>query len=253
MLAARDAGATTLTIGIGGSASTDGGAGMLQVLGARLLDPSGEPIAPGHDALTDLATADLTPALQALEGIDLIAACDVTSPLLGPEGAAAVFGPQKGLRRSAIDEADARLRRLSDLLDPSGAQRDREGAGAAGGTGFGLMLLGAGFTSGADAVLDLLDLDAHLDGVDLVVTGEGHLDAQTLHGKGPAEVARRAHAAGIDVLAVAGALSLRPEDLASIGISRAASLVDRAGSTTQAIQRGRELLVEVGEELGRTL
>jgi glycerate kinase len=115
------------------------------------------------------------------------------------------------------------------------------------------MLLGAGFTSGADAVLDLLDLDAHLDGVDLVVTGEGHLDAQTLHGKGPAEVARRAHAAGIDVLAVAGALSLRPEDLASIGISRAASLVDRAGSTTQAIQRGRELLVEVGEELGRTL
>jgi glycerate kinase len=251
LLAARDAGAREITVGIGGSASTDGGTGMLRALGARLTGADGQAIPVGHDGLDRLEQADLAPALAAVEGLTIVAACDVTSPLLGPEGAAAVFGPQKGLEPSDVSVADARLRRLADLVDPEGAHRDLPGAGAAGGTGFALSLLGARFTSGADAVLDLLDLDGHVARADLVITGEGHLDAQTLQGKGPAEVARRARAAGRPVIAVAGAVSLDASALEHAGIAVALDLVSRAGGTQEAIARARTLLEDVGEQIGR--
>ncbi|GAB4095720.1 glycerate kinase [Brachybacterium horti] len=251
--AAVGAGARTIVVGLGGSASTDAGAGLLQALGAGLLAAGGEPIAPGLAGLEQLAQADVAPALAALNGVTLIAANDVANPLLGPEGAAAVYGPQKGLDEDGVREAEAILTSAAALLDPDGGHARAAGAGAAGGTGFALLLLGATQRSGADVVLELAGFDERLAGADLVVTGEGKLDEQTLHGKGPAEVARRAVAAGIPVWAVAGAVTLGPEQLEQTGIRRALDLVSRADGVEDAIARGEELLEAIGEEIGQAI
>jgi glycerate kinase len=263
ILAARAAGAEHLVIGLGGSSSTDGGAGLLAALGARLLDADGTEIPDGHAGLDALASADLAPARSALAGVRLEAACDVTNPLLGPEGAAAIFGPQKGLATPDVPAADATLRRWADAVeegggpsDPSAAPapaalRERPGAGAAGGTGFALYALGAQFVSGADAVLELLGFDAALSRADVVITGEGRLDRQTLSGKGPAEVARRAADAGARVIAVAGSLELATEELEEAGIDRALDLLSRARDVEDAMERTAQLLEDVGREIGR--
>lgn len=248
--AAVDVGARTLVVGLGGSASTDAGAGLLQGLGALLRTADGTDIAPGLSGLATLASADLEPALAALDGLTLIAANDVTNPLLGSEGAAAVYGPQKGLAPEEVDAADETLAAAAALLDPAGDHRDRPGAGAAGGTGFGLLLLGAEQRSGADAVFELVGVDALLDESDVVVTGEGKLDAQTLHGKGPAEVARRARDRGLEVAAVAGAITLDAQQLRAAGVSHAFDLTSRAGSSDRAFAEGEQLLVEAGRDLG---
>lgn len=248
--AAVEAGARTVLVGLGGSSSTDGGAGLLQGLGARLRTTAGADIAPGLQGLTTLAQADLAPALAALDGVTLIAANDVTNPLLGPSGAAAVYGPQKGLAPEEIEPADAALAAAAEVLDPVRAHRDRPGAGAAGGTGFALFLLGALQRSGADAVFELIGVDALIAEADVVVTGEGKLDAQTLHGKGPAEVARRAQQRGLAVAAVAGAITLDEEELRAAGIAYAWDLTSRAGSTRRALEDGEVLLVEIGRDLG---
>lgn len=248
--AAVGAGARTILVGLGGSASTDGGAGLLQGLGAHLLAADGTDIAPGLEGLDTLVSADLGPALTVLEGVTLIAANDVTNPLLGEDGAAAVYGPQKGIAADRIGWADETLAAAARVLDPEGAHRDQPGAGAAGGTGFALFLLGAIQRSGADAVFELVGVDALLGEADVVVTGEGKLDAQTLQGKGPAEVARRARQRGLPVAAVAGAVTLTSEQLDSAGIADAWDLTSLAGSTRRALQDGERLLVEVGRELG---
>jgi len=253
LLTAVRAGAREIVVGLGGSASTDAGAGLLQALGARLLTEDGEDIAPGLAGLEALAGVDLAPALAALEGISLTAANDVTNPLLGEDGAAAVYGPQKGLDPQAVTAADRVLADAAALLDPSGEAARSEGAGAAGGVGFALLLLGAEQRSGADVVLELADFDDRLATADLVVTGEGKLDQQTLHGKGPAEVARRGAAAGLPVLAVAGAVTLSSEELEGAGITAAFDLLSRAEDVAEAIARGQELLEEVGREIGRSL
>jgi glycerate kinase len=238
ILEAVRAGARTIVVGLGGSASTDGGAGLLQALGARLLTADG---------------TDLAPARETLGGAALIAANDVGNPLLGDDGAAAVYGPQKGLDAQAVASADRTLAAAAALLDPSGEAARAEGAGAAGGVGFALLLLGATQRSGADVVLELADFDERLQSADLVVTGEGKLDAQTLQGKGPAEVARRGAAAGLPVLAVAGAVTLEARELADAGIDEAFDLVSRAADVPEAISRGAELLEEMGREIGRSL
>lgn len=248
--AAITAGARTVLVGLGGSSSTDGGAGLLQGLGARLLQEDGTDIDAGLAGMRTLASADLAPALEVLDGVTLVAANDVTNPLLGPDGAAAVYGPQKGLRPEEIAPADATLAAAAQILDAEGSHLDQPGAGAAGGTGFALFLLGAVQRSGADAVFELVGVDALLDQADVVVTGEGKLDAQTLHGKGPAEVARRARERGLDVAAVAGAITLSGVELREAGISEAWDLTSRAGSTERALEHGEELLIEVGRDLG---
>lgn len=253
ILAAVTAGARSVMVGLGGSASTDLGAGLLQGLGARLLDADGVGIGPGLDGLARLVTADLDPAREALDGVQLIIASDVTSPLLGPEGAAGVFGPQKGLAATEIDVAEAILERAAAVLDPSGDLRDRPGAGSAGGAGFALHLLGALPRSGADAVLELAGFDQHLDSAHLVITGEGALDEQTLQGKGPAEVARRAAARSLPVLAVAGAVLLDPSRLREARIERAWDLLSRAGDSAEAMARTEELLEDVGRKIGAHL
>src|SRR5690606_3743659 len=218
-----------------------------------LLDKSGAEIGPGLDGLAALHTADLTPALAAMDGIELVAANDVTNPLLGADGAAAVYGPQKGLSPEEIGPADEILAAAASLLDPDAVHRDLTGAGAAGGAGFALSLLGAAQRSGADAVFALIGFSELLARADAVVTGEGKLDSQTLQGKGPAEVARLAREKGVPVAAVAGAVTLEPDALGAAGIGRAWDLITRAGSFEVAVAEGERLLTEIGEELGTWL
>lgn len=253
ILAAKEAGARTILVGLGGSASTDAGTGLLQALGARLLTRHGTDIPPGLEGLAQLAHADLEPARRAVEGVRLIAASDVTNPLLGPDGAAAVYGPQKGLHHAQIQQADVTLSHAARVLDPEGTCHGRTAAGAAGGTGFGLFLLGAEHASGADMVLELTEFDRSLADADVVITGEGKIDAQTLQGKGPAEVARRAQAAGLPVFGVAGAITLEESDLRTAGICAQWDLVSRAGTVERALTEGPRLLREIGADIGRAL
>lgn len=211
--AARRAGATRLIVGLGGSATVDGGAGLLAALGARLLDDRGRALPPGGAALVGLARIDASGLLDLRAGAGALqVACDVDNPLLGPEGAAAAFGPQKGARPADVRTLERGLSTLAqrlarDLLrDPARAEwlASLPGAGAAGGLGAALAALGGELCRGAELVLDALELDRHLRGAALVVTAEGALDATTARGKGPWAVLGRARRAGVPCLAVAG-------------------------------------------------
>src|SRR6266704_967504 len=200
--AALDCGATTIVLGIGGSATTDGGAGMVQALGVRLADERGRDLARGGSVLSDLAAVDLAGLDERIAGVRLLVASDVDNPLLGSDGAAAVFGPQKGASTSDTALLDRALARWS-VLTASVTGRDlaaAPGAGAAGGTGFAAMAyFGARLVPGADLMLDLVGFDAALTGAGLVITGEGSLDRQSLGGKAPVGVARAAARHGVPV------------------------------------------------------
>ncbi|CAM5403899.1 Transferase OS=Streptomyces glaucescens OX=1907 GN=SGLAU_27220 PE=3 SV=1 [Streptomyces glaucescens] len=226
--AALDAGARTIVFGVGGSATTDGGAGMLAALGARFLDDGGEPVAPGGGGLAALASADLSGLDPRLAEIELVLASDVDNPLTGPKGAPAVYGPQKGASPDEVAALDAALAHYAKVLAGTpgvGAKAaeyaESPGAGAAGGIGYGALLVGARFRAGIEVMLDVLGFAPALERADLVITGEGSLDEQTLHGKAPAGVAAAARAAGKEVVAVCGRLALAPEVLGGAGIRRA--------------------------------
>lgn len=208
-------GAQTIYLGLGGSATNDGGAGFLQALGARLLDADGRNIPTGLAGLEKVASINLAPAVQALGPVRLIALSDVTNPLVGSRGALRVFGPQKGLAQDpdALDTYDRWMVRYGALLDAAcravATPRFRSlagvpGAGAAGGLGAAVLALGGALTPGIDAVLDRSGFDEALRDCDVVVTGEGMMDGQTAGGKAPLGVARRARAAGVPVVAVVG-------------------------------------------------
>lgn len=199
--AALDHGVERLVLGVGSSASTDGGAGLLLALGARLTDASGAPIRPGLRGLADVAAVDLR-GMRALPPGGALALSDVDNPLRGPRGAAAVFGPQKGLAGEDLAAADAALARWAGLLGPEPA--DSDGDGAAGGTGFALRVWGAELTPGAATLAELTGLARAVAGADLVITGEGRYDGQSAAGKAPAFVAGLAAAAGVPVALVAG-------------------------------------------------
>ncbi len=233
--AAIAAGCRHVVLGIGGSASTDAGAGLAQALGARVLDRDGQDVGPGGAALVEVASIDPTSLRDRTAGVRFTVACDVDNPLTGPSGAAAMYGPQKGATPEEVATLDAALDRFADVVAPTtdGDRRDVPGAGAAGGVGFAaLALLGARLRPGIDLVLELVRFDEQLDGVDLVVTGEGSLDQQTLHGKAVAGVAARAAQRGIPVLAVCGQNTLGPGDLARAGIRTAYALTDHADLAT---------------------
>ena len=226
MLRAVRTGAKTLYIGLGGSATNDGGAGMLQALGARLVDECGCNIAPGLAGLEQVASVDLAPALQALDNARIVVLSDVENPLVGRRGALAVFGGQKGLPTDDVealgrydgwmvgygrllDTAIAEARAQGLLRVPEGARTFGSvlgvpGAGAAGGLGAALLALGAELRSGVETVLDLIGFDGHVRDVDLVITGEGNMDEQSAAGKAPVGVARRAKRYGKPVVAVVG-------------------------------------------------
>ncbi|MFE7979792.1 glycerate kinase [Streptomyces shenzhenensis] len=224
--AALDAGARTIVFGVGGSATTDGGAGMLSALGARFLDGDGEPVAPGGGGLAELARADLSGLDPRLAEVDLVLAGDVDNPLTGPKGAPAVYGPQKGASPDDVATLDAALAHYAKVLEAAAGPRAAgfaaaPGAGAAGGIGYGALLLGARFRPGIEVMLDVLGFAAALERATLVITGEGSLDEQTLHGKAPAGVAAAARAAGKEVVAVCGRLALSPQALDAAGVRRA--------------------------------
>ncbi|MFF4529620.1 glycerate kinase [Streptomyces sp. NPDC001407] len=224
LCAALDAGAATVVLGVGGSASTDGGAGMLSALGARFTDAHGTPLAPGGGPLARLAAADLSGLDPRLARTRFVLASDVDNPLTGPKGAAAVYGPQKGASPDDVAALDAALARYARVLAEAVGPRAAEyaaapGAGAAGGVGYGALVgLGAAFRPGIEVMLDVLGFAAALERADLVITGEGSLDAQTLHGKAPAGVAAAARRRGVPVVAVCGALSLSAAELRGAGI-----------------------------------
>lgn len=224
VLDAIASGAQTIYLGLGGSATNDGGSGFLQALGARLLDADGRDIPTGLAGLEQVASIDLAPAVQALGPARLIALSDVTNPLVGSRGALRVFGPQKGLAQDpdALDTYDRWMVRYGALLDAAcravATPRFRSlagvpGAGAAGGLGAAVLALGGALTPGIDAVLDRAGFDEALRDCDVVVTGEGMMDGQTAGGKAPLGVARRARAAGVPVVAVVGG---RADDLDAV-------------------------------------
>jgi glycerate kinase len=210
ILTATRMGAKRIVLGIGGTATTDGGAGLLQALGARLTDAKGRELPPGGAALASLAAVDLT-GLRDLAGVEFLLASDVDNPLLGTSGAAAVYAPQKGASPGEVRLLEAGLRRWANFaeaaVDGEVLVRDSPGAGAAGGIGFAaLLFLGAQMRPGIELLLELASFGSRLDGARLVITGEGSLDAQSLHGKAPVGVARAAgaHSPAVPVVAVAG-------------------------------------------------
>ena len=252
-----------LVLAIGGSATTDGGAGMLAALGARLLAaPEGRVtgadggrrglIGPGGAGLADLEWIDLGGLDQRLARTSVIVASDVTNPLLGPAGAAAIFGPQKGASPAEVEVLERGLRRFAAVMtqvigrDYSAAP----GAGAAGGTGFAaLAVLGATYRSGIEFVIGESRVADAISGASLVITGEGRLDEQSLRGKAPAGVAELATAAGIPLVVVAGQVALPEERLRALGAVGAYSLTEEAGSAAAAMAAAAELLRGVGTRI----
>jgi glycerate kinase len=255
--AAADHGATRIVLGVGGSASTDGGAGMVQALGARLTDAADRELPPGGAALARLASLDLS-GMTDLSGITFEVASDVDNPLLGPEGAAAVYGPQKGASPQDVATLDAALTRWADVAEGSATApdtptrdtvtRNAAGAGAAGGLGFAAMaFLGARLRPGIELLLELASFDAALDGADLVITGEGALDQQTLRGKAPVGVARAvaAHDPALPVIAVAGYQTLTAEQLHGAGIKAGYALTDLEPDVARCIANAGPLLEQL--------
>jgi glycerate 2-kinase len=258
--AALDAGADRVLVGIGGSASTDGGAGVLRGLGARIVDAQGEVLPDGGEALARAAVLDLSglhPRVRpGPDRAELLVACDVDNPLTGTRGAAAVYGPQKGAGADDLLLLNSALTSWADLVSATLGRdlRDTPGAGAAGGVGFAaLACLGATLRAGAELVQDLTGLEDALGGTDLVLTGEGSLDEQTLNGKAPAGVAAAARRHGVPVFAVAGRCLLDEDRLHAAGIAAAFTLTERARDLDDAMTRPGVLLEEIGAEVGRRL
>lgn len=235
--AALDAGAVEIIIGLGGSAMTDGGTGALRALGLKLLDANGNMVPLGGGSLVDVVSLDTEGLDPRLAGVKVRMAVDVDNPLHGPNGAAHVFGPQKGADAQAVELLDAGLRNLAEVAQASmGIDIDIPGAGAAG--GFPSMFVAcanATVERGFDLVAGLIDLETHLDDADLVITGEGSLDVQSLSGKGPLGVADAAHERGIPVVVVAGRITVTAEQLAKHGVVASVSATDVAGSGEAAL------------------
>lgn len=238
--AAVDRGAKTIVVGLGGSASSDGGAGLAQALGARLLDGRGQELPPGAGALMALERIDASALRRRLEGVRVIGVTDVTNPLLGPKGSAAVYGPQKGASPAQVGVIERALARYAAVLKrDAGADVARKaGAGAAGGCGAGLIaLLGAELVGGADYVLDACDADGRLREADAVLTGEGRMDATSFFGKAPVELARRARRAKVPVAVVCGDIdaAARPR-LERLGVARAVALSEAGATRAQSMR-----------------
>jgi glycerate kinase len=237
---ALDTGATRLVVGLGGSATTDGGAGFLAGLGAVWLDASGRRLVPTPAGLAALDRVDLSGLDPRLRAVTIELACDVTNPLLGPSGAAAVFGPQKGATPAQVPVLDGVLARVADALVAAGRPDVRElpGAGAAGGLGAAFLTLGARLRPGVEVVAEAVGLDAAVAGADLVLTGEGSLDAQTLAGKAPAGVADVAARHGVPVIAFAGRLGPGADSLVGRGFVAVVPIVAEPGDLSVALRDG---------------
>ena len=250
ILAALERGCRKLIVGIGGSATNDGGAGMAQALGAKLLDTKGVPLAFGGAALADLEHIDVTTIDPRLADCDIILACDVTNPLCGPQGASAVYGPQKGATKEMVVKLDAALAHYAEVIerDLGIDVRDVPGAGAAGGLGAGLIaFLKARVLPGVDVVIQATGLIEHLKEATLVFTGEGRLDSQTACGKVPVGVARKAKAFGLPVIAIAGEIGSGYQAVYEQGIDTVFSIAPGPISFSQSTEMAEKLITDVAE------
>ncbi|CCJ97200.1 glycerate kinase [Cronobacter malonaticus] len=238
ILAALERGVKAIIIGIGGSATNDGGAGMMQALGARFLDGEGHELAPGGAALARLARLDLSALDPRLAQVSVTVACDVDNPLCGEKGASAVFGPQKGATPAMVTELDAALRRFGEQLEAVTGKTiiSAPGAGAAGGMGAALLgMLNAELRPGIEIVIESLGLAQAVSDADLVITGEGRLDSQSIHGKTPIGVARVAKQFQRPVVAIAGSLTPDYQIVHEHGIDAAFSVIDRIVTLQEAL------------------
>jgi glycerate kinase len=254
--AALDAGCPRIIVGIGGSSTNDGGAGMAQALGARLLDEAGQDLPPGGAALARLDRIDLSGLDPRLEQCRVLAATDVFNRLCGPEGASLLYGPQKGATLEVAQELDAALRRYAQVIerDLGVSVLDLAGAGAAGGLGAGLAaFLGAELVLGAQLVAEAVGLKQKLEGADLALTGEGRLDGQTSFGKAPWEVARLAKGCGLPVIAIAGSLAEDCRPALGEAFDAVVAITPRAMSVGEAMAQGAKLVADAAEGVARLL
>ncbi|GAB3190826.1 glycerate kinase [Nesterenkonia suensis] len=261
--AALDRGAVEVVLALGGSACTDAGAGMLSALGARLVDRAGRRIPEGAAGLAGLATADLSDLDPRVAQVRLVIAADVDSPLIGAQGAAEVFGPQKGLDPQQVRQASVAVRAAVPILAEAAhhiggtgaaervvAAADQPGSGAAGGVGFAALgLLGAERRPGVEVVMDLVGLESMIAVADLVITGEGSLDTQSLAGKVPIGVASAAARQGVPALAVCGRNGLDRDQWLAAGLEGVWALRDLAADERESFTQARDLLHTVGRRL----
>lgn len=254
--AALNHGPVELIIGLGGSATNDGGAGLLQALGARLTDSHGHELEPGNAALEQLADIDLSGVDPRLAHCRLTIASDVTNPLCGRSGASAVFGPQKGAHARDIERLDANLRRLGDALESASNKRgltEQPGAGAAGGIGAALLALGGTIEPGIDRIARAAGLPEALQGADYLFTGEGRMDAQTIHGKTPIGVARFGIDAGVPVIALAGSLAADAAVVNEYGIDAVFSITPSPMTLETALADAEGNLRRTATQVARLL
>ncbi|GLH63973.1 glycerate kinase [Parageobacillus sp. G301] len=252
ILAALDEGAEHIIIGIGGSATNDGGAGMIQALGGRLLNRHGQEIGPGGGSLSELADIDLSGLDQRLKCVKIEVACDVDNPLTGPKGASAVFGPQKGATPEMVVTLDKNLHHYADVIERVlGKQvKDIPGAGAAGGLGAGLLaFLDAKLKRGVEIVLETVNFHERIQGASLVITGEGRIDGQTIFGKTPIGVAKAAKQYNIPVIAIAGSVSDDSDVVRSHGIDALYSIVPGIIPLEKALANARYYVTQTARNI----
>ncbi|MHC8327088.1 glycerate kinase [Pseudomonas sp. LB1P83] len=252
--AALDDGAQRVILAIGGSATNDGGAGAMQALGVKLLDAQGQTLAPGGMALAQLAQIDLSEINPRLANVRFDIAADVNNPLCGPHGASAIFGPQKGASPEQVQQLDAALGHFAELCAQALGKdvKDEPGSGAAGGLGFAAKaFLGAQFQAGVEVVAELVGLSEAVKGADLVITGEGRFDAQTLRGKTPFGVARIAREQGVPVIVIAGTLGEGYQELYAHGIDAAFALASGPMTLEQACAEAPRLLQDRASDIAR--
>ncbi|MFI0591626.1 glycerate kinase [Streptomyces griseus] len=260
--AALDAGARRILVGCGDSGTSDGGAGALQALGARLIDRHGRELRRGGGALHELEHIDASGLDPRLAEAELLVACNPYNVLCGKRGVARVFGPQKGATPAEVELLSAGLERLAAVLTrdlaPAFATaaldlRTAPGTGASGGLGAGLAAVGSRLLPRYDVLLDGLDLDARLARADFVITAEGALDHQTVRGKIPAEVARRARAAGVPVLVLAGTIGPGAQDVRAVGVDAYSAILPAPMTLVEAIGRSDEFLADATERAMRIM
>lgn len=253
---ALDAGFTDFIIGVGGSATNDGGAGMIQAMGGKLTDADGQEIARGGIALSSLANIDVSGLDPRMADVNVVVACDVNNPLCGPRGASAIFGPQKGATYEDVQEMDVALANYAEVIakDLHADVAEIPGAGASGGLGAGLMgFFDARLRLGADIVLEAVNLEEHIKDADLVIVGEGQFDRSTVFNKSPVAVAQRAKRNGTPVIGIAGSLGGGFAEVHEHGIDAVFSLVNRPMSLKTAMEDTKRLVAIATEEACRAI
>lgn len=253
---ALDMGCRSIIIGIGGSATNDGGAGAMQALGVRFLDDTGNDIGFGGGSLDRLYKIDINNLDSRIKDTQITVACDVDNPLCGTNGASRIFGPQKGADSAMVEELDRNLSHYADIIENTlGVNiKDAPGAGAAGGLGGGLMaFLGATLKKGVDIVIETVILENKIKDADLVITGEGMMDYQTTYGKTPFGVAKAAEKHGIPVVAICGSIGKGAEVLYDNGFASIFSIIDKPMSIEEAIENSSELIQNCSERVVRAL